>query len=299
MNTDTPLPPDEPGSENPPDGAVIDYYVGASAASPVTLEIRDAAGQVVRRYSSTDPIPAIDPMLAIPPYWVRPPQGLSNAPGMHRFLWDLHYAPIPGLKPSYPIAAVYRNTAPDFTSPWVMPGKYTAVLSVGGKSYTQPLLVQMDPRVKTLARDLATQFKFSKLLYDRWLEFTAIGEQIKAIRSQLVDTRSKATTDDVKTRIDSFNAKLDALVGPEVGRPDSAAKPTIRNAAAKVTTLFSVLQDVDAAPTPSVVAAVAQLQTEAQLLMTQWQALTSKDVPALNQKLRAVGLPPVNLTDQK
>jgi hypothetical protein len=272
MNTDTPLPPDEPGSENPPDGAVIDYYLGASNASPVTLEIHDGAGQLVRRYSSADPIPETDPLLAIPPYWVRPPQGLSSQPGMHRFLWDMHYAPIAGLKPTYPIAAVYRNTAPDFTSPWVMPGKYTAVLRVNTKTYTQPLVVQMDPRVKTPARDLAAQFKLSKQLYDRWLEFTAIGDRIKSLRLQLADIRSKATTDDVKTRIDAFNAKLDALVGPEVARPDSAAKPTIRNATAKLTTLFSVLQDVDAAPTPSVVAAVAQLQTEAQLLMTQWQA---------------------------
>src|SRR6185436_5073853 len=63
MNTDTPLPPDEPASENPPDGAVIDYYVGPAGASVVTLEIRDAAGSVVRHYSSADPIPAIDPLL--------------------------------------------------------------------------------------------------------------------------------------------------------------------------------------------------------------------------------------------
>ena len=295
MNTDTPLPPDEPGSENPPDGAVINYYLGASAASPVTLEIRDAAGQVVRSYSSTDPVPAIDPMLAIPPYWVRPMKALSNAPGMHRFLWDMHYAPIPGLKPSYPIAAIYRNTAPAFSSPWVMPGKYTAVLSLGGKSYIQPLIVQMDPRVKASARDLAAQFKLSKQLHDRWLEFTAIGDQIKAIRSQLADIRSKATTDDMKTRIDAFNAKLDVLVGPEVGRPDATAKPTIRNATAKVTTLFSVLQDADVAPAPSVVIAVAQLQTETQLLMTQWEAIKSQDVSALNQALRTAGLRVVTL----
>jgi len=281
MNTDTPLPPDEPGSENPPDGAVINYYLGAANASPVTLEIRDASGEVVRRYSSADPIPPLDPMLAIPPYWVRPPQVLSSQPGMHRWLWDMHYAPIPGLKPSYPIAAVYKSTAPDFTSPWVMPGKYTVVLSVNNKTYSQPLIVQMDPRVKTSARDLAVQFKLSKQLYDRWLEFTAIGEQIKSLRSQLVDRRSKATTDDMKTRLDAFTAKLDALVGPEVGRPDSAAKPTIGNVAAKLTTLFGVLQDADVAPTPSVVAAVAQLQNEAQLLMTQWQLLKSQDVPGL------------------
>jgi photosystem II stability/assembly factor-like uncharacterized protein len=294
MNTDTPLPPDEPGSENPPDGAVIDYYLGTSNSGPVTLEIRNAAGEVVRRYSSADPIPAIDPMLAIPPYWVRPPQGLSSAPGMHRFLWDMHYAPIPGLKPTYPIAAIYRNTPPDFTSPWVMPGKYTAALSANGKTYTQSFAVQMDPRVKTPARDLAMQFKLSKQLYDHWLEFTAIDEKIKSMRSQLVNIRSRATTDDLKTRIDALNAKLDVLLGAEGGRPDPQAKPAIRTETAKLTTLFGVLQDVDLAPTPSVVSAVAELQTEAQLLKTQWELIGSQDVPALNQTLRAAGLPELN-----
>jgi photosystem II stability/assembly factor-like uncharacterized protein len=295
MNTDTPLPPDEPGSENPPDGAVIDYYLGASNASPVTLEIRDATGQMVRRYSSADPLPAIDPMLAIPPYWVRPPKGLSSQPGMHRFLWNMHYAPIPGLKPAYPIAAIYRNTAPDFTSPWVLPGKYTVVLTVNGKTYTQGLVVQMDPRVKTSARDLAAQFKLSKQLYDQWLVFNSESDQIKAMRSQLTDLRSKAKTDNLKTRLDAFTAKLDVLAGVEVARPDPAAKLTIRSATAKLTTLFSVLQDVDAAPTPAVVAAIAQLQTDAQLLMTQWHAVRSQDVDALNQELRAASLPAVNL----
>jgi photosystem II stability/assembly factor-like uncharacterized protein len=294
MNTDTPLPPDEPGSENPPDGAVIDYYLGASNSSPVTLEIKDAAGQTVRRYSSADPIPAIDPMLAIPPYWIRPPTKLSSDPGMHRWLWDMHYAPIPGLKPAYPISAIYRNTPPDFTSPWVMPGKYTAVLSVNGKTYTQSFVVQMDPRVKTSARDLAAQFKLSKQLYDRWLEFTTTGDQIKAIRTKLVDARSKATADDLKTRIDALVMKLDVLAGVAGGPPDPAGKVTIQGATAKVRTLFSVMQSVDLAPTPTVVIAVAQLQTDAQLFMTQWEAIKTQDIPALNQALRAAGLPAVS-----
>jgi len=294
MNTDTPLPPDEPGSENPPDGAVIDYYLSASAGR-VTLEIRDATGQVLRQYSSTDPVPTIDPQLEIPPYWVRPPKGLSSGPGMHRFLWDMHYAPIPGLKPEYPIAAVYRNTAPAFTSPWVMPGKYTVTLSVNEKPYTQPLMVRMDPRVKTPVGDLAGQFKLAKQLYDQWLVFNTTSERIKALKSQLTSLKSTAKVDNVKTHLDALNAKLDVLLGVEGRRPDPASKLTIQSATAKLRTLFSIIQDVDAAPTPAVVAAVAELRTDAQSLMTQWQTILSQDVPALNQELRATDLPPVNL----
>src|SRR6185437_11407833 len=158
-NTDTPLPPDEPRADNPPDGAMIDYYLGSGASGVVTLEIKDESNNIVRRYSSADPMPTPDPNLAIPPYWVRPPQKLSNEPGMHRWLWDLHLQPVPGVAPQYPIAAVYMNTAPGATSPWAMPGKYTIVLTVNGRSYSQPLVLRMDPRVTTSQKDLGEQFK--------------------------------------------------------------------------------------------------------------------------------------------
>ena len=54
LNTDTPLPPDEPAGENPPDGAMIDYFLSKDASGPVTIEIKDGKGQLVRKYSSTD-----------------------------------------------------------------------------------------------------------------------------------------------------------------------------------------------------------------------------------------------------
>src|SRR5205814_103039 len=90
-NTDTPIPPDEAAGVNPPDGAIIDYMLAADAPGRVTLEILDAAGRLVRRYASDDPIERADPTTApVPVYWYRPPQTLSAAAGLHRFLWDLH-----------------------------------------------------------------------------------------------------------------------------------------------------------------------------------------------------------------
>ena len=299
LNTDTPLPPDEPAGENPPDGAVIDYYLGSSPSGPVTLEIRDAAGQVVRRYSSTDPVPAIDPMLAIPTYWVRPAKGLSSNPGTHRFLWEMRYPPIPSLRPEYPIAAVYRNTAPEATAPWVMPGNYTVALTVNEKSYIQPLTVEMDPRVKATNGDLAEQFRLAKELYDQWFAFSAITDQTKAIKSRLADLRSRAKTDDLRTHIDALDEKLTALVGVENRRPDPASKLTIQSATAKVRTLFSIIQDVDAAPTPQARAAVVDSQTDASLLLERWQAIRSQDISGLNQELQTAGLTVVNVEAPK
>ena len=115
-------------------------------------------------------MPAPDPELAIPAYWLRPPQTVSQQPGVHRFVWDLHYPPVPGIKPDYPIAAVYHNTAPSPTSPWVMPGRYLVVLTVGNQKYEQTLNVQMDPRVKTPPADLQKQFDLSQQLYQDLLQ---------------------------------------------------------------------------------------------------------------------------------
>jgi photosystem II stability/assembly factor-like uncharacterized protein len=161
---DTPLPPDEPAGQNPPDGAIIDYQL-ASPASSVELEILDASGAVVRRYSSNDKADAPKDTGNVPWYWIRPTRTLSTAPGMHRFTWDLHYPPLPQKKPTYPISAVPFDTAPDSTSPWVMPGKYTVKLTVDGRTSTQPLTVVMDPRVKASREALAKQFALSKKVY--------------------------------------------------------------------------------------------------------------------------------------
>ena len=157
-NTDTPFMPDEPRLPNPPDGALIHYYLKADARTPVTLEILDAAGSVVRKYSSDDPE---DPPLAnpnIPDYWIRPWQPLSAKAGLHRFVWDVRY-PMPAvLNFNYPIAAVPSNTPKLPAGVWVLPGLYTARLTVGGKPQSQSFTVRMDPRVKTPPLGLKAQF---------------------------------------------------------------------------------------------------------------------------------------------
>ena len=86
----TPLPKDEPFAENPPFGAMVDYYLKNASTGPVTLEILDAAGQTIRRFSSDDKVAARDPnTLNIPAYWAPTPEPLSAAAGMHRWIWDL------------------------------------------------------------------------------------------------------------------------------------------------------------------------------------------------------------------
>jgi len=139
----TPQPRDEPFAENPPYGAIIDYYLGSAARGPVTIEILDPAGEVIRRYSSEDrPAPVNPEMLNIPAFWRRPPEPLSSAAGMHRWVWDLRPTPTAGGR---------RGGADIFGrggEARALPGSYTVKLTVNGKSHTQPLAVKMDPRAR-------------------------------------------------------------------------------------------------------------------------------------------------------
>lgn len=163
-NTDTPLPADEPAGQNPPDGAIVDYWL-PSSASTVTLEVLDSAGALVRRYSSNDPVPPTADTGNVPAYWIRPERVPSTRPGMHRFVWDLRYTPVPRKTPSYPIAAIPHDTPLTPSSPLALPGTYNVRLTVDGRVLTQPLVLQMDPRVKTPAEGLAQQFTESMKVY--------------------------------------------------------------------------------------------------------------------------------------
>ncbi len=140
----TPQPRDEALAENPAFGAMIDYYLKSNAAGPVMLEILDPSAEVIRRYSSDEKPPPIDPdKLNIPTFWVRNRESLSAVAGMHRWIWDLRPTPPAGTRIGALESFFFGGRGPT-----VLPGTYTVKLTVNGKSYTQPLAVKLDPRTK-------------------------------------------------------------------------------------------------------------------------------------------------------
>jgi photosystem II stability/assembly factor-like uncharacterized protein len=291
LNTDTPLPPDEPAGENPPDGAMIDYLLSKDATGPVTIEIKDSKGESVRKYSSTDLPKEPDPKrLKVPGYWIRPPQLVSTKAGMYRFSWDMHYPPVPDVEPVFPMAATYRNTPPTATSPWVAPGNYTVVLSVDGRSFSQPLTVQMDPRVKASVADLQEQFDLSWQLYQLRLKLAPIGEKFDDIAEQLTKLKARAAErPDVTGKLEAFVQTL-AKFGPPHARP--GAPPSLFMLES-VERLFNDVQGADAAPTAAVKAAVADLQTKLGPLVDAWSELLGSDLRSLNEQLKQAGFPEI------
>jgi len=287
LNTDTPLPPDEPAGENPPDGAMIDYFLSNDANSPITIEIKESKGQSVRKYSSADGLVSPNPKrLKIPSYWIRPLQSVSTKAGIHRFLWDMHYTPVPNVEPEFPISAIYRNTPPEATSPWAAPGDYTVTLTVNGKTFSQPLSVVMDPRVKTSAADLQKQFDLSWKLYQLRLKLASIGKKFDEIVEQLTKLKAKAAErPDTTQKLEAFAQAL-MNFGPPHPRPGAPPSLFVLESS---TRLFKDVQGTDAAPTAAVNAAVTDLETKVGPMMDAWHKLIESDLPALNQELKQAG----------
>ncbi len=189
VGRDTPLPAEEPAGQNPPAGAIVDYYLGAPAKE-VTLEILDGSGKLVRRFSSTDKPFEANRSVAFTSSWFVAPTRVETTAGEHRFVWDLRYPDPPSLHKSYDISAVYGvgvNSPP--RGPLVLPGAYQVRLTVDGTAYTRGLTVKLDPRLKVGAADLQKQFELETEIGAAMLQAYAALEQ----RGQLASAKQAQT----------------------------------------------------------------------------------------------------------
>ena len=297
-NTDTPLPADEPAGENPPDGAVIDYYLDGPASGTVTLEILDSRDKLVRRYSSTDQPEVTEEELQkqlIPLYWIRMPRILSASAGMHRWLWDLRY-PVPlADRHGYPIAAVPHNTPRTPLGPLALPGQYTVRLTAGGKTLTAPLTVKIDPRVTTPPAGLVQQFQLETRLAAMMSNSTTAIREARSLHDQLQKLASSAATP-LKEAVANLNEKLSSLLqGPSGSRAQGPAKPALTRISGAVSALYDEIDRADVAPTEAQANAVAEVDRGLSALIEQWQSIKSSDLPALNRQLKNAGKPEIQI----
>ena len=300
-NTDTPLPPDEPAGQNPPDGAIIDYYLPQAASSAVTLEIFEAGGggKLVRRYASTDkPEFTMDELkktLPVPIYWVRMPKVLSAEAGMHRWVWDLHYPPPPSNRHGYPISAVPHDTPREPMGPMALPGHYIVKLTVDGHTYSAPLTVKMDPRVKTPPAGLEQQFQAETLLATMIASSYKAAGEARAVQESLAALKGKATGS-AADAVGAFEKKMSGIAGAPGGffAPPSA-EVTLARASGDAAGLYGIIGAADDAPTATQVAALTQVERESADVAKRWAAIKSTDIPALNRQLQSAGLPEIRV----
>ena len=268
---DTPLPQEEPAGENPPDGAMIDYYLKENAGN-IILEINDATGNIIRKYSGSDTLYKI-PEGNVPFYWIRPQQILSGKEGAHRFLWDMRYEPL-NIPPTYPISAIYNKTAPVETSPWVMPGNYTARLIAAGKTYEQSFTVKSDPRIKTSVKDLQLQHDLSLMVYRDRLKITEALKELQILRKKIKEKLPDATG----SAVTAF-AECDKQAAAFENDPQGFGQ--IDNSLSSV---FSILQETDMPATSQSISAAKDSDGAFKILWAKWEEVRKRMKTCLGEK---------------
>ena len=296
--TDTPLAPDEPLAANPPAGAIIEFFLPHEARTPVTLEIIDSAGRLVRRFRSDDvPAPSAEELARelIPGYWLSPPRVLPASGGLHRFVWNLRYADPMSTTHGYPISAVPHATPRQPEGPLALPGGYLARLTFDGRKLEQPLTLKPDPRVRLPEGALADQLRLATDLAGL---LTESSQALLTARSEQAQLKALKPTGAAAQAVTDYQARLAALLemkddgNAQSAKPASPPKELLPGVQGHISGLYDELLRGDAAPTAAQLAATGAARESLAGLLTGWRALQG-ELPDLNRQLKAAGLAPV------
>jgi hypothetical protein len=283
----SPFPPEEPAAKNPPDGAMIDYYLPAKAAE-VKLEITDSAGKLVRRYSSSDKKQEKMPPMPIAPRWFPAPVALEGSAGMHRFVWDLRWNS--------------SGTGEEFEDegygaprgPRVTPGRYQVKLTVDGVTFSQPLQVEMDPRSKAGAAELEQQLKLALEVFGDVRRGRQTLAEMRAASGSLGKLKEQLKG---QPQLLGQAEKLEtAMNGIEKG---SKSDPEAMGLEAAVSGLQSALRVVEGGnrTTPEQAIEVYRLSDEASAKrVAEWKKLKGGELAEFNRAVQKAGLHPIEIS---
>jgi photosystem II stability/assembly factor-like uncharacterized protein len=302
MSQDTPLPPETPAGDNPPDGAIIDYFLKSVPAGDVKLSIYDAQKHLLREF--TDVPPTFDKAPAnAPEYWFAPPPALSKKAGLNRFTWDLRYPPMKTMRYSY-----YGNTLDyiEYTlsdhaipgrfprelqpGPFVVPGEYSLVLSVNGKTYRQPLTVTLDPRVQASQSDLVKQLDVETSISDQMATSYDGYDQVRALRDAIADRQKSLSDPTKKDAADALKALDDQAAEIGDGKPEDLGIGPLNRELAR---LAFMIESGDARPAALLEASVEQYCQDLTKRLTQWRELNQQKISPVNTLLQKYNLAPL------
>jgi photosystem II stability/assembly factor-like uncharacterized protein len=293
--TDTPIQPDEPAGRNPPDGAVIDYYLARDAKHPVTIEILDSSGALVRRVSSTDPPQFSKEQLdreLIPQYWIRQTPPPATSAGMHRWIWDLHYAAPRTVKRGFPISAVPGDTPEEPAGPPANPGNYRVRLHVGEHQWEAALAVTADPRVRITLQDFSAQFDLARRLAAALDGSTGALLEARSIRAQIKELTARGSGS-LAGQIQSLDRHIGALM--ESADEGAAPRRGLESMNDGFGTLYAQVTGADAAPTAAQIAATGVALKDWEALEVRWRHLLDDEVAGTNRDLGKASLPRLRL----
>jgi len=212
-NRDTPWPPSTALGKNPPDGAII-YYWLKDDAQKITLTISDTSGNIIREYSNLDKPEKLNAFRYFDERWLGTPELLSGKAGMHRFVWDLRYARPRALRYSYSIAGIWKEETPvNPRGPIVLPGTYNVTLNVDGKVFTRQLTVNMDPRVNVNPEDLKQQLALALDVITELGQTVDVHNRIDAKMKDSTNVVNEEITDSLKSLLTDVDKISNVFAG--------------------------------------------------------------------------------------
>lgn len=282
-NHDTPLTPETPIGENPPEGVVFDYWLGSASHAPVTLDIRDSAGALIQSFSSAEVPELLPAERYFQAGWVKPEPVLSAASGEHRWVWNMRRPRPRAVQYNYSIAAVWgTNTPLDPRGQFVEPGRYTAVLTVDGRSEQVPVEIVADPRV--VGADFAAARQFAESLYAPMATAWRGYAEEKAVRDQLEKRMAQIHDPALLAQAKALSAKLEPSKVPNSGFDGESGTLAALETSAEAS---------DSAPTSALQQTAAQTAAQVNGDWAAWQQIKATDLAQLNQRLAAARLQPI------
>ncbi len=312
--TGTPLPPEEPAAENPPNGAMMDYFL-PSPASAVQLEIFDAQQNVVRKFSSESRSSANHSSgshssadqssqgpetwkhqpLPVAERWFPKPEVLEKTAGMHRFVWNLTWGSSGG--PTADEDADYHNP----TGPKVVPGMYQVRLTVDGKTQSQPLKVVMDPRSPATAEILTQQFQLGQQIFGETIEARRALAEISSVQKQLADVQQKLGQQNLRTQ----NAELKMALAEAQSGIDKILKdkehatedPGLKDAYTGLASALRVVASGDRAVPSQAIALYKESSQHVKARMAEWTRFKQTRLAQLSQQLHEANFAPIAIAE--
>jgi photosystem II stability/assembly factor-like uncharacterized protein len=282
------------GFDNPPKGAIVNYYLKKKPKDTITLDVLDAKGSIVATLSSKEEEEEPEDAPDAPEEPVKKTV-LTTEIGVNRIAWDLRYN-----APELIKHAKFDGGNPK-RGPFVMPGTYTLRLMVEGKTLTSQVIVQLDPRVQLPAPELEEQLKQVLAVRGAISQLTGIVHDIRSLKSQLTQRndllKANAKAETLVKSAKELISKLDALEA-KLHNPkaehnyDILAQKGGAQLYSKLISLFDWLQDSDGPVTQGMQEVYVELNQDLQKLAAEYKNSIG-EVAKMNELARQLEIPGV------
>lgn len=285
----SPLPPEEPTAKNPPDGAIVDYYL-PSAVRNVTLEIFDAGGKLVRHYASGERKPQKQPQLAIAERWIPKPVVLENTSGAHRFIWDLRWASTGAAE----LDEEDGRGAP--RGPRVIPGEYQLKLTVDGASFTQPLKVEMDPRSQATSTQLNDQLRVGLQIFGEVQMTRKALTEIGAVKKRLAEIESQSLKQhpELLSQVSGLQSAIAKI--EKGGHSTPGAISGLESANSGLAAALRVVESGNRVIPSQALELYREADEVAKAKLAEWGDLKTTQIPKLNGALQKAGVGAIQIS---